>query len=58
MKNMLSFLFLLVLCFLASQNLLASSSISIVHNYESKNEKQDLSFFLENSNFLLNAQGS
>ena len=54
MKNMLSFLFLLVLCFLASQNLLASSSISIVHNYESKNEKQDLSFFLENSNFASN----
>ena len=54
MKNMLSFLFLLVLCFLVSQNLLASSSISIVHNYESKNEKQDLSFFLENSNFASN----
>jgi hypothetical protein len=54
MKNMLSFLFLLVLCFLVSQNLLASSSISIVHNYESKHEKQDLSFFLENSNFASN----
>ena len=54
MKNMLSFLFLLVLCFLVSQNLLASSSISLAHNYESKNEKQDLSFFLKNSNFASN----
>ena len=51
---MLSFLFLLVLCFLVSQNLLASSSISLAHNYESKNEKQDLSFFLKNSNFASN----
>ena len=54
MKNILSFLFLLVLCFLVSQNLLASSSISVAHNYESKNEKQDLSFFLKNSNFASN----
>ena len=54
MKNILSFLFLLILCFLVSQNLLASSSISIVHNYESKNEQQDLSFFLKNSNFASN----
>ena len=54
MKNMLSFLFLLIFCFLVSQNILANSSISLVHNYESKNEKQDLSFFLENSNFASN----
>ncbi len=54
MKTILSFLFLSILCFLVSQNLLANSSISFEHNYESKNEKQDLSFFLENSNFASN----
>ena len=54
MKNMLSFLFLLIFYFLVSQNILANSSISLVHNYESKNEQQDLSFFLENSNFASN----